>query len=240
MGAIFLSAIAFNLLSDQFEVSAPLVMLLAFIALLLLLVVESQSRSSSAGSPPSRHFLSETSKNLLIFSLSSMILGAIVGAIWVLPIWESQEIDPPLVGGFFHNYELGAALVIAVLGCVAAVRGRPPADWLIFLTAAVTGMTLAIVSLKPVNDFLPTFLGWWAVVALATITVAFFPEVFRLFGAFWGSRSEPGRSLFLSSDDPQRASPIAVTMAERETDGSPKRIDGSGGNHQDLSDPGRP
>ncbi len=239
MGAIFLSAIAFNLLSDQFEVSAPLVMLLAFVALLLLLVVESQPRSSNGASDLSRHLLSETSKNLLVFSLSSMLLGAVVGGVWVLPIWKSREINPPLVEGFFHNYELGATLFIAALGCLAAVRGRPPADWLVFLTAAITGMTLAIVSLKPVNDFLSTFLGWWTVAALATLTVAFFPEIFRLFRAFWGARSEQGRSLFLSPEESESVPPAVGTTVERETD-DPANISQGGGNLIKRSEPGRP
>jgi hypothetical protein len=205
VSAIFLSAVAFNMLSDQFEISAPLVMVLALAALLVLLVVESAPRSPQGGSD-GKPLLSQASKNLLVFSLSSLLLGVLVGGAWVLPIWESREIHPPPELGltFFHNYELGAALVITALGCVAAARGRPPVDLLIFLTSAVTGMTLAIVSLQPTNEFLTTFLAWLLVAIMLTLAVAMMPEVFRLFRVFWGSSSDgASRSLFvdLREDD---------------------------------------
>jgi hypothetical protein len=178
------------------------VVLFAFIALILLLLVESGPLSHRDPLGQSEHWLSESSKNLLVFSLSSLLLGAAIGGLWVLPIWETVRIEPPFALTYFHNYEAGAAAVIAALGCIAAVRGRPVADWLIFLTAATTGTTLAIVSLEPVNDFFSTFLGWLLAEAVVTLAIAFFPEVVRVFRSFWGfDKTARGQSLFLSRNE---------------------------------------
>jgi hypothetical protein len=55
-----------------------------------------------------------------------------------------------------------------------------------FLIGGLSGMSLALVALKPENDFTLTFVGWLLAGTVATSLLYLLPEARRLLGGFWG------------------------------------------------------
>jgi hypothetical protein len=196
--ALIISGIAINKLSELFAISAPLIILLALVSLLLLLAVESPE---VVGARYAKH--SGPAADLAKFSLASLLLGACIGAISVIPLFRTRSLSMPwgATDYFVHNYEVAAASVITLLACIPAARRRKPVQWMAFLTSAMTGMSLAVVSLKPSrwegeiyvpgNSFLWTFLGWLVFSVTVTLIVALGRDIGRLFVAFWGPDVAP-------------------------------------------------
>ena len=125
-----------------------------------------------------------TNLRLAKLALLSTLIGAGVGAIAVQPLLRERYFEG--AWGFFYNYELGAAAVLVVLASTSAIRRQEPVQWLIFLAASVAGMTLSIVYLKPVNDFVSTFAGWLVAATLATVVVSSGRELARILVDFLG------------------------------------------------------
>lgn len=176
VAAVVVSGLVVNWLSDAISVSPPILILLVAVALVLLV----------AGERSSRFELPFDGANLELAKLALLaaLIGAGVGAIAVQPIFRETYIEG--AWGFFYNYELGAAAVLVVLAATSAVRRQEPVQWLIFLAGSVAGMTLSIVYLKPVNDFVSTFVGWLVFSTLATIVVSSGRELGRMLVDFLG------------------------------------------------------
>lgn len=186
VAAVFASGIAINGLSDAMPLTAPLVVGLAVVALLLLLAAESSHtiRLPAALNP-----------ELAKFTLGSLLLGAFVGAIAVIPLGEARRLRLPqqyrngdVAELYVHNYEVAAVVVLTGLAVVAASRRQSITRWLTYLAASLAGMTLSLTFFKGAeNEALQTFLGWFAVSLIITLTLMLLPELGRLFGDFlWG------------------------------------------------------
>ncbi|KRF36650.1 hypothetical protein ASG94_04275 [Nocardioides sp. Soil805] len=179
-----------------------MVLIVALVGLLLLVAAE---RSSSVHLPADAADLTQTK-----FALMSLLIGAVVGAAWILPIWEERAMRAPLGWAPFFNYELGAASTLAALACVSAVRRREPLLWLVFLASAVAGMSLAVASLRA-HAFVVTFLGWLLYSVVLTFFVSAAPELARLFADFLGvKRRRPDRVEWLEDGAEDPAQPSGV------------------------------
>jgi len=192
VAAVVISGLAVNWVSDLFAPSVSVILLVALISLILLVLADS----------PRSHFNPKFLRTLvyrdsLKFGLASLLLGAAVGAAWLLPLFPKAHIDPePLYalmdaligrGGVarLYNYEIGAVLTIVTLGVAATVRKARLVDVLIFGISSVAGMSMILVSLAPPNLFLATFIGWSITYILLALLIAIFPDIVRLFANFW-------------------------------------------------------
>lgn len=183
---LVLGGVAINKLSDLVHASAPVILIGSVLALLAVLVYEARH---DRGLHPSGRGI-DTDADLAIFSLTNLILGAIVGALAVLPVFDEHawrlNID---LGGdavpTVFNYELLAVLTIAVLAVVPAWRRKPPLQLAAFAVPALSGMTLALVTLKPSNDFLSTFATWSIAIGLLVSLVYLRSAVSGLYRGFF-------------------------------------------------------
>ena len=178
VAAVVVSGLVVNWLSDTISVSAPILIALAAVALFLLVAAERSSRVAVPIVGPN--------VELAKLALLALLIGAGVGAAAVLPIFNEHVLTGPW--GYFHTYELGATCALVTLGVVSAVRRREPVQWLVFLAGSTAGMSLAIVSLKPGNAFVPTFAGWLVVAVVVTTVAANGRDLVRMFGDFLGFR----------------------------------------------------
>lgn len=176
VAAVFVSGLAINGLSDSLRLTAPVVLGLALVALLLLLAAESAHTSVSLPAV--------LNPELLKFVLASLLLGAGIGASSIIPIWQSRRIYLPQ-GGYVHNYEIGAAAALISLAVIAASRRQRLTRWLTYIAASLAGMTLSVTYGKPLeNDALTTFVSWFIIATVITLTLSQLPELGRLFRDF--------------------------------------------------------
>lgn len=178
VAAAVVSGLVVNWLSDRISVSAPILIVLAAAALFLLVAAERSSRVPLTVSGPN--------VELAKLALLALLIGAGIGAISVLPIFDEHVLTGPW--GYFHTYELGATTALVIIAAVSAVRRREPVQWLVFLAGSTAGMSLSVVSLKSGNAFVPTFAGWLVASALATTIVANGRDLVRMFLEFLGFR----------------------------------------------------
>jgi hypothetical protein len=188
--AIVGSGIVINKLSDQFDSAAPLVILASFLALPALVLYESRTASEERKEgKDTREIL-----DLLKFCLASLLLGALIAVVAMLPIFHDRYVHSPLNfvvsdgAPDFHLFELGAAGCITLLGILAAVRRGSPTQLMAFLTSAIAGMTLAI-AMYPTDrvgfSFTFTFLGWLAGATVFAFCAYLMPDIVRLYSGFW-------------------------------------------------------
>lgn len=176
------TGLVINWISDEITVSPPILLVLAAVALILLVAAE---RSTQVTLPMNGSNLAVAKLALL-----ALLVGAAIGGIAVLPVLNEHTFAG-LNGYSFHNYEVGAAVTVMVLASISAVRRKEPAQWLIFIAGSTAGMSLSIVYLKSGNSFVPTFVGWLAISAFATIVVANGRELVRIFFEFLGFDRDP-------------------------------------------------
>lgn len=91
--AILVGGIAINKISDLLVISAPIVLIASLIALLVLVVVENMTAGAN----------SAVTMPLVRFCLASLILGAVIGGLWILPIFQDVMIRLPSVADFVTN-----------------------------------------------------------------------------------------------------------------------------------------
>jgi hypothetical protein len=179
VGLLVAGGIVVNKLSEFVNASAPVILAGSLVVLISMLAYEA-------------HFDSPTGKsnvaNLVKFGLSSIILGALIGAVSLIPLFPSRLIESNWMGqrNNFTNYELLSAGIITLLSSIAAARRRSILQLATFLISAMTGMSLLVVSLKPGHEFTLTFMGWLAIGALVTAIIYWFPDIFTLYKGFWG------------------------------------------------------
>jgi hypothetical protein len=199
IAAVFVSGLAVNWISDLFAPAVSFIIVIAFLAFILLVMADSPTIAFN----PSflRHL---AYRDTIKFGLGSMLLGALTGALWVIPLFPSREYRTTffkeLVSLTYsenaayiltRNYEICAAISITILGIIACWRGARFIETMIFGIAAIAGMSLTLVSLKPENYFVQTFGGWLIFYILVVLINAIFPDVLRLFGGFWRVKWKP-------------------------------------------------
>ena len=117
------------------------------------------------------------------FALASLLLGAAIGGLWTLPIWNERVFFMPW-GAYFYNYA-GVATALRSLHASRPFADGSQSSGSPSLAAGVAGMTLAIASLEGTQFFL-TFAGWLGYSVLATFVVSGAPELAALFAHFLG------------------------------------------------------
>ncbi|MFJ6675220.1 hypothetical protein ACIQMJ_29290 [Actinosynnema sp. NPDC091369] len=180
---IFASGIAINKVSEYVDLSLPIIIVGALVILVAMLFIESLGAQGGEDSAVARNL------DLLKFCLASVILGGLIGGLWIIPLfsYRTWKVAWPWAVSIFDTYELGAALCIAILAALAAHRHKSVLHVAAFLVSSITGMTM-VVSLKAPDRhiFVDTFIGWSALGA-AMVTLAYiWPDVFRMFRQFWG------------------------------------------------------
>jgi hypothetical protein len=212
IGVGFASAIAANLMSDLIQLSAPVIVAVCVVALIALQRTEQlKATTPSLTSGGQRGRLDGIV--ILRLGLASLLLGAAVGAIAVAPLFSEHTYF--VANGYLHNYELGAFGLLEVLTLIGYFRGRDAQLSIIFLLGCVTGMTLAVVYLKPVNDFTPTFIGWSVTGAVVTFLVPQAGALLGSVGSFLsGSKLDSSQREGAASKGGRKAR-RAVSMDER-------------------------
>lgn len=180
VAAILLSGLAINWASGLYEPTAPVLLIVSVVALVLAFAAQNQGAVGGPGSSRRANF------DLARFALVAVVLGALVGAAWVLPIGPSVTYDGIWGMTPFANYELGAATCVALLGVIAVWRRAPLPQAAVFVTAAVTGMTLVLTIAMPVNELFLTIAGWAAYAMIIVGIAAVLPDAARLMGSFLG------------------------------------------------------
>lgn len=187
------SGIAINNLSDQFDSTAPVIIFGSLLALLGMLFYESHIDRQGATGPTGT---ARETLDLAKFCLASLLLGALISAVSLLPLFGNRTFTLPdkfvVFEGIteFQLYELGAASCITLLGVWAVVRRNSVVQIIAFLSSAIAGMTLAI-SMWPsgyVNEtyeVTATFLGWLTGALIVNFIVYMAPDVIRLYAGFW-------------------------------------------------------
>ncbi|MEU5859801.1 hypothetical protein ABZ815_01405 [Nonomuraea sp. NPDC047529] len=180
VGLLIAGGIVVNKLSEFVDASAPIILIGSFVVLVGMLVYEQHSESA-ADDPQAA--------NLVKFGLASILLGAAIGGLSMLPLLPNREYSAPWIdeGTTFHGYELLSVGIVSLLSSIAAFRRRPVLQLTTFLVTACTGMTLAIVSLGTDHIFSITFVGWTAAAAAVTAIVYWARDVIKLYREFWGA-----------------------------------------------------
>lgn len=180
---IFVSGVAINKLSEIVEISAPVIVVGALVVILAMLIIESMGTQGAVDEQLQENL------DLVKFSLASLILGGIMGAIWIVPLFEYRSISIFQGWGFapFDTYELGAAVCISLLAALAAFRKQKLIHVSAFIMASVTGMSMVLSLKSEKHGFLITFVGWTGLAAIAVALAYLAPDVIRLFRRFWGS-----------------------------------------------------
>jgi hypothetical protein len=181
---VFLSGLVVNKLSDLVDLSAPIVLISAFIVLLAMLAVEQTS--------PGRVKEHAEGFQLIRFCLVSLIIGAAIAGLWILPIFPSKIFDGIHaygIYGTFSGYELGAACVVALLAAIAAIRKQRITQVSSFLVSSITGMTM-VVQAKSGNEetFVITFFAWLGASSALMGIIYLLPDFAKLFFDFLGFR----------------------------------------------------
>jgi hypothetical protein len=175
---IFLSGIVINELSDKIELSGWVVVVAA-IAVLLVMVGVQRHGDDERESVVSRA-LEGNLRDLAFIALLAMVIGFVVGALALLPIFETKVIRLPQ-GGLMHNYEIAAVVPIIALTCIAALNRRPVLLMATFVFSAVAGMTMAIVTLADeANDASRTYVGWLLAVAVPAVLLYYSNDLWRV------------------------------------------------------------
>ena len=182
---IFASGLAVNKLSDLFEASAPLAIGGALVVLTFLLISESRPGGRAANGKASRD---PANRDLVKFSLASVLLGALVGGAAILPVFEGRTYWGIFPGTYFHSYELGAAAVLSFAAAVAAFRRTSLLRVATFVLCSIAGMTLLLVTIAPGNRFTITFVGWSAAASIITLCGYLLPDINHLFWGFLAGR----------------------------------------------------
>lgn len=181
---IFASGVAINKLSDVVSISAPLVITLALITLIIMINYERSSGATQAKQARARRSGVESNFALVELALSALLLGAAAGGVAVIPILRTLTLDwPP--GATYYSYEFAAFVVIEALAILGAYRTRSIMLSSSFVIAAVAGMSLAVVFVKPENDFTATFLGWSLTGLLLTFVALHAGSMFRQLRLFF-------------------------------------------------------
>lgn len=215
-----LSAVAFNWLSGLWAPAAPIVIILAVVSLGLISISDSARFENS----PSLSWISSLKKGgLLELGLAALVLGAVIAALWLLPIYPTERfilhIPEPFVGlglefGGARNYEFGAIGTIVALTALAAYRAPSLRRQATFLAAASFGTAVAFTYLRQdENSFLITFVGTLVVASLASVIVATLPQMFQVLLSFWGismagRRRSAAASASISDPPPTVPAPI--------------------------------
>lgn len=194
VGAVAVSGLAVNWLSTMFTPTAPIVLIASLAALVLLILTQRNGAGSQQGG------FSEEDLGRMKLGLVALLIGALVAAIWLLPLGDTRKLDAPMLvrmvahafgqsPPYFHNYELGAACTVAALAAVHLLRGGHLANAILFAGSAAFGMTLMFVSAHPENELLSTFLGWLLFVASTLTVVAILPALFTTLRTFFTNPS---------------------------------------------------
>lgn len=181
VAAVVLTGFVINWLSDEIRVSSPILIALAGLSLVLLVAVEKNANTPMRFQGVNVQFAK--------LGLVGLLLGSLAGAIAVAPVAQVRTVSGPW--GVFHNYEVGTAAFLTLAAAISAVRRKNAAEWLIFLTGSIAGMTLSIVYLKPGNAFVPTFAGWLAASVLVTTVIANGRDLGAIFFNFLGFGNGP-------------------------------------------------
>lgn len=196
LGGLVLSALTFNWLSELWAPAAPVVIVLALVSLGLL----SMSDSDRFERSPSFAWISSLKHDRLVeLSLAALVLGSIIAAISLIPIWPTEHFAVPLPepledlglsGGMANNYELGAIASIVLMVTLAAYKAPSLRRQGAFLVSAIYGMALGFTYLRPhENVFILTFTGSLAAASLATVLIVALPRMFDVLKSFWGLKN---------------------------------------------------
>ncbi|MCP3782249.1 hypothetical protein NLX85_02540 [Micromonospora sp. A3M-1-15] len=201
------SGIAINKLSELFNLTAPAVILGSAVVLVVMLL--NDSTASQEGDSTANERRSDNS-DFVKFCLASLLIGSIIAAAAMLPIFDDRKLSAPIdvgiPGAYYHLYEAGAACFITLLAAVAAIRRRSPLQIFAFLASATAGMTFAI-AVRPVNElheefqFANTFITWLALAALVTFFVYETPALIRIFSDFWFKPATESQSELAAHDE---------------------------------------
>lgn len=194
VAVIVLGGIAVNKLSELFDATAPVILGGSFVVLIGMIFYETYRVSDKRAANKASGVMDTL--DLAKFCLASMLLGAAVSAVSMLPLFPDR-IMPALIPvegvvSKYHLFELGATSFITVLAVVAVARRSSPIQVLAFLASAIAGMTLAI-AVRPVTgserfSFMFTFLGWFLAAGAVTFLVHMLPDIVRLYAGFWFGR----------------------------------------------------
>jgi hypothetical protein len=168
--------LAINWLSEMYRPGALIAIVLAVVGLMFMYYAENAKNNFL-----SRLDLSDEPARLVQLALLALIGGAVIAALWLIPIWPSQTWSLTLWGlqgeewkyitGPFtvFGYEVGAGLCIAGPGVFAAVRGTPIRTVGIYAVSSYVGMSLSQVFMRQETLFLPTLMGWSVVCVMLAL-----------------------------------------------------------------------
>ncbi|MEW2473549.1 hypothetical protein AB0875_07105 [Micromonospora gifhornensis] len=204
------SGIAINKISDLFDITAPFILIgsAAILAAMFLL----EAGTGSTKDAKTNRMRSDPNINLVKFCLATMLLGATIQGVAMIPLFEDRVLTAPIytldgMSQHFHLYELGAITTITLLAVVPAVRRQDPIQVLAFLVSAVTGMTLTLVAWPRPNEQIfitETFFGWLTASVAVTFFIRELPNIIHLYSGFW----------FTSRDERARRTPRANTTED--------------------------
>lgn len=192
-GGFVLSAVTLNWLSALWAPTGPVVIVLALVSIGLLEMSDSDRFEHS----PSFAWINSLKQDRLVeLSLAALVVGSIVAAISLIPIWPTESFSVPvpepiedvgLGGSTANNYELGAIAAIVLMVTWAGYKAPSLRSQGVFLVSAIYGMALGFTYLRPhENSFIPTFTGSLAVASLATVLMVALPRMFDVLKSFWG------------------------------------------------------
>jgi hypothetical protein len=134
----FVTALFVNWLSSS--ANPPFIFIIVGSLLFLGLSVAIEHHLAGArAAPPNIGATVADSFRLTAFSL---VLGVVLGAAWLIPIWPTRTFH--MFDGYFHNYELGAGAVLALLAILASFRSATAASLVAFILGSTAGMTVPL------------------------------------------------------------------------------------------------
>jgi hypothetical protein len=184
IGSVIVSGLAINWISSAFD-PGPVIILATVVVGLVLLVLADSPRSHFHLS-----FLGRKNLDLLKFGMACLLLGALLGGLWQLPVFSSRTIPLSFLSAFgfdglnTHNYELGAIACITVIGGIGAVRKASFAQIFTFGIAAITGNSIVLAFVDAGENVLRTVVGWTICYFLVMAVAWAMPDVLRLFASF--------------------------------------------------------
>lgn len=194
LGALVVSTLAFNWLSNLWAPAAPIVVLLVILSLGVLAWANSDSVD--------RKFQSKWLQDLkgggvVELVLAAFIFGVVAASVSLLPIWPSATIHlvSPMGGRSLlhvHNYELGATFFIILMVTISAYRAPNLRRQTAFLAGAAYGLAVTYSYLRfDENSFGYTLLGSLVSMAIVTVLLVALPRMLRVLLAFFGISHTP-------------------------------------------------
>lgn len=187
-----ISGLAINWLSSFFSGTLAIVLMLLCVAVLVVL----HRRSATGGADVPGWVRVAGSVDNLAFLAVSVLVGAVLGAVSILPLFPLTMFRVPWTGIFdpfvfeygplYAGYELLAALLVVGVASIALFRGQYLVRVLGFAVAAVGGAVAVFSAYAPsFNSPMQTFGGWAIAACLALSVCALAPRGMRSLMTFF-------------------------------------------------------